>query len=131
MGQTLPSTFIQKKDLVNHYISAPKCQLSWQLHKHINLVNFFLKKKKKGHINFNFQHIAKNKGPALACYLPADLIIVIYIATFLNAFKVSMVTTLLFLCLFGLGLDWLSMEGRGAVVVTSLVELGHALCIVG
>ena len=51
MGQTLPSTFIQKKDLVSHYISTPgwfipkkKKKKAWQLHKHINLVNFFLKK---------------------------------------------------------------------------------------
>ena len=42
-----------------------------------------------------------------------------------------MVTALLFLCFFGLGLDWLSMGGGGAVVVTSLVELGYALCTFG
>ena len=66
MGQTLPSTFIQKKDLVSHYISIPKCQLSYQLHKHINLVNFFLKKKKYIYIYiyiyFNSQHIAKKRS---------------------------------------------------------------------
>ena len=56
------------------------------------------------HINFGCQHIAK-KGPASACYLLADLIAAIYLATFLDAFKVSVVTALLFLCLFGLGLD--------------------------
>ena len=73
---------------------------AWQLHTHINLVNFFPKKKKKKNNNSGCQHIA-----ALACYLPADLIAAIYLATFLDACNVSMVTALLFLCLFGLGLD--------------------------
>ena len=70
-----------------------------QLHTHMNLVNIFPKRNKK-HINSGCQHIA-----ALACYLPADLIAAIYLATFLDACNVSMVTALLFLCLFGLGLD--------------------------
>ena len=82
------------------------------------------------HINFGCQHIAK-KVPASACYLLADLIVAIYLATFLDACKVSVVTAFLFLCLFGLGLDWLSMGGGGAVVVTSLVELGCALPTTG
>ena len=47
----------------------------------------------------------KKKGPASACYLPIDLISAIYLAAFPVAFKVLVVTTLLFLCLFGLGLD--------------------------
>ena len=135
MGQTLPSTFIQKKDLVSHYISTPgwfipkkKKKKAWQLHKHINLVNFFLKK--YIYITFGCQHIAK-KGPTLACYLPADLIVAIYLVAFLDAFKVSVVIALLFLYLFYLWLDWLSVGGEGAVVVTSLVELGCALCTVG
>ena len=89
-----------------------------------------LKKKKIININFGCQHIAE-KGLALACYLPADLIAAIYLAAFLDACKVSVVTALLFLCLFGLGLDWLSVGGGGAVVVTSLVELGCALPITG
>ena len=41
------------------------------------------------------------KCPTSACYLPADLIVAIY----------------LFLYLFGLGLDWLSVGGGGAVVL--------------
>ena len=85
-----------------------------QLHTHINLVNFFpkKKKKKKKHINFGCQHIV-----ASTCYLPTDLIVAIYLAAFLDACNISMVTALLFLCLFGLGLDWLSVGGGGAVVL--------------
>lgn len=64
------------------------------------------------------------KGPASVCYLLADLIAAIYLAAFPVAFKVSIVTALLFLCFFGLRLDWLS-------VVTSSLELGCALCTVG
>ena len=52
-----------------------------------------------------------------ACYLPAHFIAAIYLATFLDACKVSVVIALLFLCLFGLGLDWLSVGGGGAVVL--------------
>ena len=63
--------------------------------------------------------------------LLADLIAAIYLAAFPVAFKVSVVTTLLFLCLFGLGLDWLPVGGGGALVVTSSLELGCALCTVG
>ena len=73
----------------------------------------------------------KKKGPTSTCYLPVDLIAAIYLAAFPVAFKVSVVATLLFLCLFGLGLDWLSMGGGGALLVTSSLELGCALCIVG
>ena len=54
-----------------------------------------------------------------------------YLAAFLDAFKVLGVTALLFPYLFGLRLDWLSVGGGGAVVVTSSVELGCALCTVG
>ena len=78
------------------------------------------------------QHIAQQKkGPASVCYLLADLITAIYLAAFPVAFKVSVVTALLFLCFFGLRLDWLSMGGGGALVVTSSLELGCALCTVG
>ena len=52
-----------KKDLVNHYISTPGWFIqkkASRLHKHINLVNFFLQKKKK--INFGCQHIAKKRS---------------------------------------------------------------------
>jgi len=73
----------------------------------------------------------KQKGPASTCYLPADLIATIYLATFPVAFKVSVVTALLFLYLFGLGLDWLSVRGGGAFAITSSLELGCALCTVG
>ena len=59
--------------------------------------------------------ITKKKGPTLACYLPADLIAAIY----------------LFLCLFGLGLDWLSVGGGGVLVATLSFELGCALPTVG
>ena len=57
---------------------------------------FFLK---NIYITFGCQHIAK-KGPTLACYLPADLIVAIYLVAFLDAFKVSVVIALLFLYLF-------------------------------
>ena len=79
------------------------------------------------------QHIAqqKKKGPAPVYYLLADLIATIYLAAFPVTFKVSVVTALLFLCLFGLGLDWLSVGGGGTLVVTSSLELGCALCTVG
>ena len=73
----------------------------------------------------------EKKGPASVCYLLADLIAAIYLAAFPVAFKVSVVTTLLFLCLFGLGLDWLLVGGGGALVVTSSLELSCALCTVG
>ena len=64
-----------------------------------------------------FQHIAQQqkKCPTSACYLPADLIAAIY----------------LFLCIFGLGLDWLSVGGGGALVVTLSFELGCAQPTVG
>ena len=55
------------------------------------------------------------KCPTSTCYLPADLIAAIY----------------LFLCIFGLGLDWLSVGGGGALVVTLSFELGCALPTVG
>ena len=73
----------------------------------------------------------KKKSPALACYLLINLIAAIYLATFPVAFKVSVMTALLFLCPFGLGLDWLSVGGGGAFVVTSSLEHGYALCTVG
>ena len=73
----------------------------------------------------------KQKGLASTCYLLADLIAAIYLAAFLVAFKVSVVTALLFLYLFDLGLDWLSVGGGGALVVKSSLELGCALCTVG
>ena len=55
------------------------------------------------------------KCPTSAFYLPADLITAIY----------------LFLCLFGLGLDWLSVGGGGALMVTLSFELGCAMSTVG
>ena len=73
----------------------------------------------------------KKKGPASACYLLTNLIAAIYLVAFPVAFKVSVMTAFLFLCLFGLGLDWLSVGGGGALVVTSSLEHGYALCTVG
>ena len=49
MGQSLPSTFTKKGfgQLLYKYTRMVHAKKAWQLHTHINLVNFFPKKKKK------------------------------------------------------------------------------------
>lgn len=54
-----------------------------------------------------------------------------YLVALTVALRVSGVTALLFFCLFCLGLDMLSVEGGGAAVNTSALEVGGAICRVG
>nr|POE75011.1 hypothetical protein CFP56_65040 [Quercus suber] len=55
----------------------------------------------------------------------------ILLHSYLVALSISEVTTLLLFYLFCLGLVWISVEGRGALVNILASKVGGALCIVG
>ena len=63
MGQSLPSTFTKKRlgQPLYKYTIMVHTKKAWQLHRHINLINFFLKKKKKKKISTLAVNISQKK----------------------------------------------------------------------